>query len=454
MLQRLRTVVSRATFVVAAALVLVGYPVAASADTTPTTTGPTDATGQPTGPQKPTGADASTYHYNATTGMWENDYYIWNPNTGQTTPKTSQSYSYNPATGQWDTGQYKYDAGAGAYVPNTPTPAATTSTAPTISNTGAGSTNTIGTNANGPGANATFNNFYNASISNKVTSTAQSGDAGVTGNTTAGNATSGDATAASNTLNLLQSNTSFAASGNVATFSSDINGDVVGDLLLDPAVLASLQPQNGGNVPANITVNSQGNGQINNDINLHAGTGNATVANNTTGGNAASGNATASANILNLTSDNLSLGSWFGILFINVFGSWNGSFGVNTAAGNLPGGSGGADNTAAGQTPETSNQSSQTFAANTAGSGLHQAFVLASQTGSTNGNESLANSSDSPASSSHHAVLAASTIKGQTPTLHNGTSKWQFAAGGLSLSIALVVIERMLEHRKTSKATA
>jgi hypothetical protein len=34
-----------------------------------------------------------------------------------------------------------------------------------------------------------------------------------------------------------------------------------------------------------------------------------------------------------MINNNLSLNGWFGLLFINVFGSWNGSFGVNTSAG-------------------------------------------------------------------------------------------------------------------------
>lgn len=45
--------------------------------------------------------------------------------------------------------------------------------------------------------------------------------------------------------------------------------------------------------------------------------------------------APASANILNMTTSTFSLSDWFGILFINVFRTWNGSFGINTASGEV-----------------------------------------------------------------------------------------------------------------------
>jgi hypothetical protein len=38
--------------------------------------------------------------------------------------------------------------------------------------------------------------------------------------------------------------------------------------------------------------------------------------------------------LVNVEDSTMSLSDWFGVLFINVFGTWNGSFGVNTAAGN------------------------------------------------------------------------------------------------------------------------
>jgi len=87
----------------------------------------------------------------------------------------------------------------------------------------------------------------------------------------------------------------------------------------------------------NSNTTNNANLAITNNVNATAQSGNATVTNNTQAGNATSGNADTAMNILNLEGSNLSLSNWFGILFINVFGIWNGSFGVaptvtNTAA--------------------------------------------------------------------------------------------------------------------------
>jgi hypothetical protein len=93
-----------------------------------------------------------------------------------------------------------------------------------------------------------------------------------------------------------------------------------------------------------ITSNTQGaaaassttDQSITNTINVSARSGDASVSGNQLAGNAASGNANASVNLLNMLGSQLSLTNWFGVLFINVLGDWNGSFGVDTAAGNLP----------------------------------------------------------------------------------------------------------------------
>src|SRR5438045_2731023 len=66
-----------------------------------------DATTDGTGPSSPTGVDASTYHYNADTGKWENDHYIWDPVTKQTTSKDAVPYTYSPETNTWSTPQWQ-----------------------------------------------------------------------------------------------------------------------------------------------------------------------------------------------------------------------------------------------------------------------------------------------------------------------------------------------------------
>ncbi len=274
-----------------------------------------------TGPTEPTGADAKTYKYNAETGLWENDFYTWNPVTKQTKPKGTPNYSYNPDTGMWDTTKWQYNPATGKYEPNVISSARPLDA--TINNTGPDSTNVIGSGGNGN--DATFNSFFNASISNGIYSTAHSGNAGVIGNTTGGSATTGNATIISNLFNLLQSSAGFG-NGNLTTFNQDIYGNVVGDLYIDPNMFTKVQPAtNGSGYPVydDVTINSQSNGVINNDIVLDAATGNAAVSGNTTGGDATSGNASAVANIVNMINSIIGAQQSF-LGNINIYGNLEG----------------------------------------------------------------------------------------------------------------------------------
>jgi hypothetical protein len=92
----------------------------------------------------------------------------------------------------------------------------------------------------------------------------------------------------------------------------------------------------GSSTSSDTSLDYQNISNINNNITAQSTSGSATVSENTRGGNAATGNATASVNLLNISMSSLSLSNWLGVLFINVFGSWNGSFGINTSAGNKP----------------------------------------------------------------------------------------------------------------------
>jgi hypothetical protein len=275
------------------------------------------------GPTSPTGADANTYTYNPDTGLWENQYYTWNPTTHQTQPKTPQDYSYNPATGQWDTTQYVYDAPSGKYVPNVvsssanPTSALSTpSTNDATANTGPGSTNTINTNSNSSGI---FNLFYNAQISNGITLNATSGDAAVMSNTVGGSALTGNALDVSNILNMLKSSFGLQNAADLLTFTQNINGNVVGDIVIDPNQInnSSIAVDN-SNRQNNLTINASGSGLINNDITLGANSGDATVAQNTHAGSATTGNADAVANIVNMLNSAITSNkSFLGVININ-----------------------------------------------------------------------------------------------------------------------------------------
>lgn len=282
------------------------------------------------GPNSPPGPDAKTYIFNSATGMWENAYYIWNPATGQTTPKSPQTYSYNPTTGRWDTTDWIYDPASGKYVPNTvsvaqppagapteggPVSAAVTQPAESLTQ---GSSSPVSGSSSSTGL---FDNFYNATISNSITAQALSGNAGVSHNTIGGDATSGDAMDIANIINVLQSTTDLQ--GNLATFSIDIPDNVQGDITIDPSQLPAAGQLKTNAVDSNVTINSQGTGQINNNIDLSARSGDATVSSNTTGGSATTGSAQTIANVMNIINSIIASGKSFAGT-INIQGDFDG----------------------------------------------------------------------------------------------------------------------------------
>jgi hypothetical protein len=289
------------------------------------------------GPTSPPGADHNTFSYNPNTGLWENDLFTWDPVTHQTSPKTKQDFSYNPNTGQWDTTQWRYDAAAGKYVPNVVSspqnpnnpaimrlgiqssassdPDSFVSLADSVNATGPNSTNSVNL---GSSNNGFFGGFYDASISNKLDSTAHSGNASVMQNTIAGNALTGNAVTMANLINLLQSSWN-QDNGDLATFIANIDGDVVGDLTIDPGATGPSSTNNyTNNQDNNLKVVADGKAEITNDITLDASSGDASVSQNTKGGDATSGDAKAIANILNLINSSIASGhSFMGVLNIN-----------------------------------------------------------------------------------------------------------------------------------------
>jgi hypothetical protein len=178
-------------------------------------------------------------------------------------------------------------------------------------------------------------NNTNQSIANNITANATSGNATVDKNTTAGSATTGNSSTNITAFNLTGSN--IIGSNDLLVF-VNVLGTWYGMIFNAPAGATSANL--GGGITANAALDAQANNNLNqaitNNINLNAKSGDATVSKNTTAGNATSGDAHAAANILNIANSSISLANWFGILFINVFGTWNGSFGINTAAGNPP----------------------------------------------------------------------------------------------------------------------
>jgi hypothetical protein len=273
-----------------------------------------------TGPQSPTGVGNSTYAYNAETGKWENEYYIWDPVTKQTSPKYQQEYSYNPVTGMWDTTEWIYNPAIGKYEPNTVSyslnslSGSAISTLSSPASLGPGSSNQT---VNDADLNGVFDLFYDSRISNNISSFAATGDASILQNNTAGNALTGNSLALVNLLNILQSSVN-PFGGDVNTFVYNIEGDVVGDLYINPQ--SSLNSNNLAvrDAEANFDINVQNEGRIDNTVRLDAISGDATVEENTDAGSATSGNADAIANIINVINSSISAGeSFLGVININ-----------------------------------------------------------------------------------------------------------------------------------------
>lgn len=229
-------------------------------------------------------------------------------------------YTYNPETRRWETPNWRYDPESGRYVRKEPPPPADNTSPATLDIPAEEASTNIAQLENAP-EGSTFDSNTDATINQNLTSTAQSGDASVWHNTLGGNATSGDAAAIANIINLLQSNADLDGSS-LATFTHNIYGDVIGDMMIDPAALAYAQlcdclP------PTDWKVNIANNGTINNNISLTAASGDASVEGNTTAGDAASGNAAAMANVVNLINSVIAANQSF-IGTINIHGSLTG----------------------------------------------------------------------------------------------------------------------------------
>lgn len=173
------------------------------------------------------------------------------------------------------------------------------------------------------------------SIVNNVDLTATSGNANVLGNESGGSATSGNTQTNLTILNLTGHQVTAA---NSLLIFVNVLGTWVGMIVDAPGATAAaigsgVTGSNVLNVSSAAELNNKST--ITNNVSLAAHTGDATVDGNESGGSATSGNATASANIANISTSMFDLTGWFGVLYINVFGSWIGSFGVDTEAGRV-----------------------------------------------------------------------------------------------------------------------
>jgi hypothetical protein len=200
----------------------------------------------------------------------------------------------------------------------------------------------------------TVNTATSQAIANNATATATSGTVNTSGNTSVGNATSGDASTNITVLNLTGQQ---VIGKNALLVFVNVTGQWVGMIVNAPdgSTAAALGGSDSIVTGYDTDIDASSNLAINNTVSATAQSGNVNVNQNSLAGDATSGDAHAAINIANLSNSGFSLSNWFGILFINVFGSWKGSFGVNTEAGNAPvspAPSGNNDPTAGTSTPQ------------------------------------------------------------------------------------------------------
>lgn len=205
-----------------------------------------------------------------------------------------------------------------------------------LRNTGPNSLNNI---ANSNDTNLDLTVERNSSITNNLDLSATSGNAVVDSNTNAGSATTGSASTSAQQINVIGQNT--VGNKGLLVFMNVLGTwqGVLWDGTGTSSILGSgpnstnlISNNNSTDITGNIVQNSS----IINNINLDSLSGDALVSSNTNAGSARSGNASSAVNLLNMIDSNMVFNDWFGVLFINVFGNWHGSFGVDTVAGDSP----------------------------------------------------------------------------------------------------------------------
>ncbi len=184
-------------------------------------------------------------------------------------------------------------------------------------------------------SNTQLSNTDSTNIVNNISAVAKSGAAAVLNNTTAGDATTGNANTGVVIFNL--TGHQVIAKNSLLVF-VNVLGKWVGVIVDAPVGATAALIGNGvtadNTYAPDLTVNSDSTHGIVNTISVNAQSGDATVSGNTMAGGATTGSAVALANVANLSNSQFGITDWFGVLFINVFQNWYGSFGVDTLYGN------------------------------------------------------------------------------------------------------------------------
>jgi hypothetical protein len=285
----------------------------------------------PTTPPPPVGPCGTDYVYNSKTGLWDGQYFTYSSTTKVFTPITPVTYDYDASTGTYNASEWICNSRTGNYDQTTvnvtePPSGAIVENGPDQSSDPSSSDGQINDpEASGPGNNTdsnstndlSDNNNNNLGVGTTVNGVATTGNASVDANTNAGDATSGDANNITNVENLLMSSSSLSGA---QTFVANINGDVDGDLLINPTGSADSNTTTSNGV----TVNNDTGATVDNNITLNATSGDANVSEDTNAGNATSGSADSVANVVNMIDSMITANQSF-IGVININGDLNGN---------------------------------------------------------------------------------------------------------------------------------
>lgn len=368
--------------------------------------------------------------------------WVFNVTTSEWVPADKGSFSCDKATGYYLSPKYVYDKRTGWYQIMPPTPANEPKpeyllTVPdvvhtvlgdlvvgsqdykmaqalglldekdgiAISGTGAGSNNQ-GTIDNSGQTWLDLTNLVN--VINTLQSTATSGDVAATSNTQSGDAISGAATVIANIFNLLASAWSWS-NGNLNFFMKTLcnfNQTCTGDVNLNPtqnamggggALGGNATTANTGadsnndatiNNSSSLDVNAKNTGNIVNNVDLLAQSGDASANKNTSAGDVTTGEALAQINIINLINSFINSGSsFFGIL--NIYGNLNGDilFPTGFLNGAVSSNGGGSSASLSGTGPDSNNQAGvtangQTTINNSAYNGINNNIETSAASGS------------------------------------------------------------------------
>jgi len=285
----------------------------------------------------------------------------------------------------------------------------------------------------------------NATVINNVNASANSGNTNVHANTITGTITSGGATT---NVTILDLTTQEIVGTNALLVFVNVMGSWIGLLLDAPVGTTSAALGNGGGGTSNATDTSLSSDlTIENTINVSAGSGNANATENTSVGNVHTGSAHAGVNLLNIINSSVSLSNWFGVLFINVFGTWTGDFAIAPESTQPP-----AVPTPAEQptTPQPSSNPAPliSFAPRSTSSNTRLSSVLSASTTA----EQPETSAPAAVQSDSIENTAATPLQLETAEEESSSSAalWLTAGGAILLVLLGFVLFRRLQQRNIS----